>query len=153
MGGLTRVGRAGSQMRLPREHDHRHPPIFYPMRSLLLAAALVAAAGPAPVSSSRRPRAGTDPGPLAGTCRLRGGLSRRYAAAHRPVAEENPSTPPAYRDTTYWMRPEHRPAAILATHPHSDHDADVALLARVTGRRWSPSAITSRRCTFPKGAT
>jgi L-ascorbate metabolism protein UlaG (beta-lactamase superfamily) len=50
-----------------------------------------------------------------------------------PWLLENPSTPATYRDTTYWMRPEHRPAAILATHPHDDHDRDVPLLARVTG--------------------
>jgi L-ascorbate metabolism protein UlaG (beta-lactamase superfamily) len=50
-----------------------------------------------------------------------------------PWVVENPATPAAYRDTTYWMSADHRPAAILVTHPHGDHDADVPLLARVTG--------------------
>lgn len=52
-----------------------------------------------------------------------------------PWLRENPSTPATYKDTTYWMRRETRPSAILATHPHSDHDADVALLARLTGAK------------------
>jgi L-ascorbate metabolism protein UlaG (beta-lactamase superfamily) len=52
-----------------------------------------------------------------------------------PWLMENPSTPARYKDTTYWTRPETRPAAILVTHPHSDHDADVPLLARVTGAK------------------
>jgi L-ascorbate metabolism protein UlaG (beta-lactamase superfamily) len=52
-----------------------------------------------------------------------------------PWLRENPATPAAYKDTTYWAGAQKRPSAILATHPHSDHDADVALLARVTGAK------------------
>lgn len=52
-----------------------------------------------------------------------------------PWLIENPSTPATYQDTTYWARPEVRPSAILVTHPHSDHDADVPLLARVSGAK------------------
>jgi L-ascorbate metabolism protein UlaG (beta-lactamase superfamily) len=52
-----------------------------------------------------------------------------------PWLLENPSTPATYKDTTYWARPEARPHALLATHPHPDHAADVPLLARVTGAK------------------
>jgi L-ascorbate metabolism protein UlaG (beta-lactamase superfamily) len=52
-----------------------------------------------------------------------------------PWLLENPSTPAVYKDTTRWARPETRPSAILATHPHPDHDADVPLLARVSGAK------------------
>ena len=105
------------------------------MRSLLLAAALLAAAGTAPVST---PDASA-PGPI--RVRWLGHAAFEVVSPGGtrllldPWLVENPSTPAAYRDTTYWMRPEHRPAAILATHPHSDHDADVPLLARVTGAK------------------
>jgi L-ascorbate metabolism protein UlaG (beta-lactamase superfamily) len=46
-----------------------------------------------------------------------------------PWLLENPSTPAIYKDTTRWARPDARPSAILATHPHADHDGDVPLLA------------------------
>jgi L-ascorbate metabolism protein UlaG (beta-lactamase superfamily) len=52
-----------------------------------------------------------------------------------PWLLENPSTPAVYKDTTWWARPEARPSAILATHPHSDHDGDVPLLARMSGAK------------------
>jgi L-ascorbate metabolism protein UlaG (beta-lactamase superfamily) len=52
-----------------------------------------------------------------------------------PWLLENPSSPAIYKDTTYWMRPEARPSAILVTHPHPDHDTDVPLLARVSGAK------------------
>jgi len=52
-----------------------------------------------------------------------------------PWLLENPATPAVYKDTTRWARPETRPSAILATHPHSDHDGDVPLLARVSGAK------------------
>jgi L-ascorbate metabolism protein UlaG (beta-lactamase superfamily) len=105
------------------------------MRSLLLAVGLLAAAGPAPVSTPDIPA----PGPI--RVRWLGHAAFEVVSPGGtrllidPWLMENPSTPAAYRDTTYWMRPEHRPAAILATHPHSDHDADVPLLARVSGAK------------------
>ena len=52
-----------------------------------------------------------------------------------PWLRENPSTPAASKDTLHWARPDARPSAILVTHPHSDHDGDAALLARVTGAK------------------
>jgi L-ascorbate metabolism protein UlaG (beta-lactamase superfamily) len=52
-----------------------------------------------------------------------------------PWLLENPSTPARHKDTTRWARPDARPSAILATHPHSDHDGDVPLLARVSGAK------------------
>ncbi|HEX2451457.1 MAG TPA: MBL fold metallo-hydrolase [Gemmatimonadales bacterium] len=52
-----------------------------------------------------------------------------------PWLVENPSAPAVYKDTTRWARPEARPAAILVTHPHADHGADVPLLARVSGAK------------------
>ena len=50
-----------------------------------------------------------------------------------PWLLENPSTPAAYRDTTLTGERSDRARAVIATHPHGDHDGDVALLARVTG--------------------
>ena len=52
-----------------------------------------------------------------------------------PWLLENPSTPAAYKDTARWSRSDARPSAILATHAHSDHDGDVALLARLSGAK------------------
>jgi L-ascorbate metabolism protein UlaG (beta-lactamase superfamily) len=52
-----------------------------------------------------------------------------------PWLLENPSTPAIYKDTTRWAKQESRPSAILATHPHADHDGDVPLLARVSGAK------------------
>ena len=52
-----------------------------------------------------------------------------------PWLLENPSTPATYKDTTRWGRTDARPSAILATHPHPDHDGDVPLLARVSGAK------------------
>ena len=52
-----------------------------------------------------------------------------------PWVVANPSAPAAYKDTTRWAGAEARPAAILVTHPHGDHDGEVAMLARLTGRQ------------------
>ena len=52
-----------------------------------------------------------------------------------PWVVENPSAPAAYKDTTRWARADARPAAILVTHPHGDHDGDVAMLARLSGAK------------------
>ena len=106
------------------------------MRSLLLTTALLATAGIATVASTPAP---STPGSI--RVRWLGHAAFEVVSPGGtrllldPWLLENPSTPAVYRDTTYWMRPENRPAAILATHPHSDHDADVALLARVTGAK------------------
>ena len=45
------------------------------------------------------------------------------------------ATPAAFRDTARYATEGHRPAAILVTHAHEDHDADVATLARVSGAK------------------
>lgn len=50
-----------------------------------------------------------------------------------PWIGENPATPAVFRDSARYAAPATRPAAILATHAHGDHDADVARLARVSG--------------------
>lgn len=52
-----------------------------------------------------------------------------------PWISGNPAVPAAYADTTRYATPLTRPAAILVTHPHSDHDGDVPALARVSGAR------------------
>ena len=106
------------------------------MRPWLIAATMLAASAPSTVSMAQAP---ASPQPI--RVRWLGHAAFEVVSPGGtrllidPWLLENPSTPAAYRDTTYWMRPEHRPAAILATHPHSDHDADVALLARVTGSK------------------
>lgn len=52
-----------------------------------------------------------------------------------PWLVENPYTPPEYKDTTRWARPDSRPHALLVTHPHPDHDGNALLLARVSGAK------------------
>jgi L-ascorbate metabolism protein UlaG (beta-lactamase superfamily) len=105
------------------------------MRSLILTALLLAAASGATVPGAH-PAA---PAPIRVRWLGHAAFQVTSPGGTRllidPWLLENPSTPAAYRDTTYWMQPEHRPVAILVTHPHSDHDADVALLARVTGAK------------------
>jgi L-ascorbate metabolism protein UlaG (beta-lactamase superfamily) len=49
-----------------------------------------------------------------------------------PWIGDNPATPAAFKDSTHYSAPATRPNAILVTHAHSDHDADVARLARVS---------------------
>lgn len=50
-----------------------------------------------------------------------------------PWLIDNPYTPTAFKDTTLWAQPDHRPSALLVSHSHGDHARDVPLLARVTG--------------------
>jgi L-ascorbate metabolism protein UlaG (beta-lactamase superfamily) len=52
-----------------------------------------------------------------------------------PWLIDNPYTPDAFKDTTLWARPDHRPSALLVSHSHGDHARDVPMLARVTGAR------------------
>lgn len=49
-----------------------------------------------------------------------------------PWIGDNTATPPAFKDSMRYAAPATRPAAILVTHAHGDHDADVARLARVS---------------------
>ena len=49
-----------------------------------------------------------------------------------PWIGDNPATPAAFKDSTRYSTASTRPAAILVTHAHSDHDADVARLARLS---------------------
>jgi L-ascorbate metabolism protein UlaG (beta-lactamase superfamily) len=50
-----------------------------------------------------------------------------------PWIEGNGAAPEAFRDSSRYSRPDTRPAAILVTHHHGDHDADVPRLARLSG--------------------
>jgi L-ascorbate metabolism protein UlaG (beta-lactamase superfamily) len=50
-----------------------------------------------------------------------------------PWIEGNSAAPAAYRDSARYSASDTRPAAILVTHAHGDHDADVARLARLSG--------------------
>jgi L-ascorbate metabolism protein UlaG (beta-lactamase superfamily) len=43
------------------------------------------------------------------------------------------ATPAAYRDSARYQAPATRPAAILVTHAHADHDADAARIGRISG--------------------
>jgi L-ascorbate metabolism protein UlaG (beta-lactamase superfamily) len=50
-----------------------------------------------------------------------------------PWIEGNSAAPAAYRDTSRYTAAATRPSAILVTHGHGDHDADVPRLARISG--------------------
>jgi len=50
-----------------------------------------------------------------------------------PWIDGNSAAPEAYRDSSRYSASATRPAAILVTHAHGDHDADVARLARLSG--------------------
>ncbi|HXV16821.1 MAG TPA: MBL fold metallo-hydrolase, partial [Gemmatimonadaceae bacterium] len=52
-----------------------------------------------------------------------------------PWIGDNAATPPAFKDSTRYSTAATRPAAILVTHAHGDHDADVARLARVSNAK------------------
>lgn len=52
-----------------------------------------------------------------------------------PWLEGNSAAPVAYRDSTRYSAPSTRPAAILVTHAHGDHDADAARLSRLSGAK------------------
>lgn len=50
-----------------------------------------------------------------------------------PWIDGNAAAPAAYRDSTRYSARVTRPDAILVTHAHGDHDADVPRLARLSG--------------------
>lgn len=50
-----------------------------------------------------------------------------------PWIDGNAAAPAAYRDSARYAAPATRPAAILVTHGHGDHDADTPRLARISG--------------------
>ena len=50
-----------------------------------------------------------------------------------PWIEGNSAAPNAYRDSARYSAADTRPAAILVTHGHGDHDANVPRLARLSG--------------------
>lgn len=52
-----------------------------------------------------------------------------------PWLDGNSAAPIAYRDSARYSASATRPAAILVTHAHGDHDADVARLSRLSGAR------------------
>lgn len=52
-----------------------------------------------------------------------------------PWFEGNSAVPIAWRDSTRYASDSTRPAGILVTHPHGDHDGDAARLARISGAR------------------
>lgn len=50
-----------------------------------------------------------------------------------PWISGNPAVPAGYADSARYAAPATRPAVILVTHPHPDHDGDVPALARMSG--------------------
>lgn len=52
-----------------------------------------------------------------------------------PWIGDNPATPAAFKDSTRYSTTGTRPDAIIVTHAHGDHDADVARLARVSNAK------------------
>lgn len=52
-----------------------------------------------------------------------------------PWIGENPATPAAFKDSTRYSTQATRPDAILVTHPHGDHDSDVARIARLSNAK------------------
>jgi L-ascorbate metabolism protein UlaG (beta-lactamase superfamily) len=68
-----------------------------------------------------------------------------------PWLVENGATPTAYKDTLRYAAAATRPAAILATHAHGDHDADVAMLARVSGAKVVASGDHLEAMKIPEG--
>jgi len=52
-----------------------------------------------------------------------------------PWIGDNPATPAAFKDSTRYSTLTTRPDAILVTHAHGDHDADVARFARVSNAK------------------
>ena len=52
-----------------------------------------------------------------------------------PWIGENPATPASFKDSTRYSTEATRPDAILVTHAHGDHDADVARIARLSNAK------------------
>ncbi len=68
-----------------------------------------------------------------------------------PWIGDNPATPPAFKDSTRYMAASTRPVAILVTHAHSDHDADVARLARLSDAKVIASGDHLEAMKIPDG--
>jgi L-ascorbate metabolism protein UlaG (beta-lactamase superfamily) len=68
-----------------------------------------------------------------------------------PWIGDNPATPAAFRDSTRYSAASTRPAAILVTHAHSDHDADVARLARLSDAKVIASGDHIEAMKIPDG--
>jgi L-ascorbate metabolism protein UlaG (beta-lactamase superfamily) len=68
-----------------------------------------------------------------------------------PWISGNRSVPPGYADTARYASPSTRPAAILVTHPHSDHDGDAAMLARVSGAKVVATGDHLEQLKIPEG--
>jgi len=68
-----------------------------------------------------------------------------------PWVLENPATPAGFRDTARYAAPATAPAAILVTHAHGDHDADVATLARVSGAQVVATGDHLEKMQIPEG--
>ena len=52
-----------------------------------------------------------------------------------PWIGENPAIPASFKDSTHYSTRGIRPDAILVTHAHADHDADVARIARFSNAK------------------
>jgi len=68
-----------------------------------------------------------------------------------PWIGDNPATPAAFKDSTRYSAAATRPAAILVTHAHSDHDADVARLARLSDAKVIASGDHIEAMKIPDG--
>lgn len=68
-----------------------------------------------------------------------------------PWIGEDPATPAPFKDSTRYSTAITRPAAILVTHAHSDHDADVARLARLSGAMVVASGDHLEALKIPEG--
>jgi L-ascorbate metabolism protein UlaG (beta-lactamase superfamily) len=68
-----------------------------------------------------------------------------------PWISGNRMVPAAYADTTRYAAPATRPAAILVTHPHADHDGDVPTLARLSGAQVVATGDHLQKMKIPEG--
>lgn len=68
-----------------------------------------------------------------------------------PWIFENPGTPTAFKDTARYAAPGTAPAAVMVTHAHGDHDADVATLARVSGAQVVATGDHLEKMQIPEG--
>jgi len=68
-----------------------------------------------------------------------------------PWISGNSAVPAEYSDTARYAAPATRPAAILVTHPHSDHDGDAPALARVSGAQVVATGDHIEKMKIPEG--
>jgi L-ascorbate metabolism protein UlaG (beta-lactamase superfamily) len=68
-----------------------------------------------------------------------------------PWISGNAAVPAAYADAARYAAPATRPAVILVTHPHSDHDGDVPTLARVSGAQVVATGDHLQQMKIPEG--